>query len=255
MAQKPAHPVKTTQKTLMIVEALEADGSMRVTELADAVGLGKSVVHNHLTTLQSEGYVRKVGDEYDLSLRFLDVGTTVRRRYPLYDVARETLERLSQTTGENANLMTEERGIGVYLCQLEGDSPLDFWKRAGLRSPLNATALGKAILANLPKERVDEIVAEHGLPAETERTVTDREALDAELAQIRERGYALDDEEHVTGLRCVAAPITDPDGLAIGAISVAGPKGRIKGDRFREKLPERVMSEANVIELNMNYGE
>jgi DNA-binding IclR family transcriptional regulator len=123
-----------------------------------------------------------------------------------------------------------------------------------MRVGLHCTSLGKAILAYLPEERVDEIVDRWGLPARTADTITTREELDAELERIRERGYAQDNGERLSGLRCVAAPITDTDGVAIGAVSVAGPTSRMKGERFESEIPERVQSVANVTEINLTYS-
>jgi DNA-binding IclR family transcriptional regulator len=119
---------------------------------------------------------------------------------------------------------------------------------------LHCTALGKAILAYLPEERVREIIDTHGLPERTDATITDEEELFDELEGIRDRGYARDMEERVAGLLCVAAPIRNLDGDPLGAISVSGPTSRMKGERFDEEVPEELTSTANVIELNLNYS-
>jgi IclR family acetate operon transcriptional repressor len=110
-------------------------------------------------------------------------------------------------------------------------------------------ALGKAILAHLPHDRIDEIVKRHGLTASPPNTITDRETLDDKLAQIREEGVAFDDEERIAGIRCIAAPILSNNDRVLGAISVAGPSNRIRDDQFTEKLPRRVLETVNVIEL------
>jgi IclR family acetate operon transcriptional repressor len=114
--------------------------------------------------------------------------------------------------------------------------------------------LEKAIMAHLPRERVNEIVERHELSASTPNTITDREILDDELARIREEGVAFDDEERIAGLRCVAAPILSKNDRALGAISVAGPSNRVRDDRFTEELPQRVLETVNVIELNVTYS-
>jgi len=120
----------------------------------------------------------------------------------------------------------------------------------GDRKHLHCTGVGKAILASLPEERVETIIEERGLPAMTENTVTDREELLAELAEIRERGVAFDDEEILEGLRCVAVPVSNQEKGLLGAISVAGPTSRMKGEQFREELPELVTDTANVVQIN-----
>nr|WP_244257329.1 IclR family transcriptional regulator C-terminal domain-containing protein [Halomicrobium sp. IBSBa] len=117
----------------------------------------------------------------------------------------------------------------------------------------NSTALGNAILAHLPEDRVDEIIEQHGLPEMTENTITERDELFERLKRVRTEGVAFDDEARVKGLRCVAVPIVNNDDVVEGAISVSGPTSRLQGDRFRSKLPAKLKSVANVIELNITY--
>ncbi|WP_245779502.1 IclR family transcriptional regulator [Halostagnicola kamekurae] len=93
-----------------------------------------------------------------------------------------------------------------------------------------------------------------GLPEVTDKTITDRSALKDQLEEIRERGYAIDDEERVIGMRCVAAPICDENDRPIGAISVSGPTNRFDDDIFKAEIPKNVLSTANVIEVNMTYS-
>jgi DNA-binding IclR family transcriptional regulator len=119
---------------------------------------------------------------------------------------------------------------------------------------LQTTALGKTILANRPRSEVDAILDRHGLPEMTESTITDRGQLYEHLAAVRERGYAYDDEERVEGMRCVAAPVVDSDGRAIAAVSVSGPKSRMRGSRFEETVPNSVLQTANVVEVNLTYA-
>jgi DNA-binding IclR family transcriptional regulator len=105
----------------------------------------------------------------------------------------------------------------------------------------------------MPDEAVDEVIDARGLPPLTEHTITDEATLREELADIREEGVAFDDEERVRGLRSVAVPIRTEAGEVVGAISVAGPTSRLDGDRFASTLPRRLLSAANVIELNVTY--
>ena len=248
------HPVRTTEKTLRLVEALrEADGA-GVTELADRVDMGKSAVHNHLSTLREYGYVVKEGDTYRTGLKFLEVGGQRRKRMELYDAAESRVNELAQRSGELCNLLTEERGVGVYLYRAKGDDAVDLDTHAGRRTHLHTTALGKAILAHLPRSRVEEILDRRGLPAETERSITDRATLFEELDRVRERGHAVDDEERLAGLRCVAVPVRTSDGRVLGAISISSPRSRMKGDRLEREVPEMVRDAANVVELDINYA-
>ncbi|WP_226013367.1 IclR family transcriptional regulator [Halomicrobium salinisoli] len=246
--------VKTARTTFAVLEELKRRDGATVTELSDAVELSNSSVHNYLTTLEEDGYVVREGDAYRLGLRFLDFGGRARRRERLYEVARDEVTALARETGELANLLVEEHGRGIYLHRAYGEDAVGTDSHVGQRVHLHDSALGKAILAHLPRERVRGILDRHGMPATTENTVTDRDELFEELERVRERGFALDDEGRVKGLRCVAVPIVTNDGAVEGAISVSGPTSRFGDQRFREALPARLESVANVIELDITYA-
>ncbi|CQR51810.1 MULTISPECIES: HTH-type transcriptional regulator XacR [Haloferax] len=247
------HPVRTTEKTLALVEELMEKGPCGVTELASDLDMGKSAVHNHLTTLQKHGYVLKDGDDYRVGLKFLEVGGHSRKSMEVYQVAEPEVKSLAADTGELANLLVEEQGMGVYLMRAKGDDAVDLDTYAGLRTHLHTTALGKAILANLPESRVDEIIERHGLERKTPKSIGTREELFQVLEGVRERGYAIDDGERLEGLRCLAAPIKSSAGEVLGAISVSAPASRVSDEDLHGSLPERVLSAANVVELNINY--
>ena len=247
------HPVQTTEKTLSLVEELKQRGECGVTELAGELEMGKSAVHNHLMTLRKHGYVTKEGERYRLSLKFLDVGGYIRRSMEFYQVARPEVKSLANETGELANLLVEEHGWGVYLTRSKGEQAVNLDTYAGRCTHLHTTALGKAILAHLPEQRIDEIVDQRGLERKTPNSIETREELFDRLESIRKRGYAIDYGERLEGLRCVAAPVRTSENEVLGAISVAAPAGRVSDDDLTNCLPDRVLSAANVIELNINY--
>ena len=247
------HPVRTTEKTLTLIEEMMDREPCGVTELAENVGMGKSAVHNHLTTLRKHGYVLKTGDEYHLGLKFLEVGGSTRKSMEFYQVAEPEVESLANKTGELANLLVEEQGMGVYLMRSKGEEAVDLDTYAGVRTHLHTTALGKAILAYLPESRVEEIIERRGLEQKTPRSIGSREELFESLEDVRSRGYAIDDGERLDGLRCIAAPVKNSSDNVLGAISVSAPASRISDDDLHGQLPEQVLSAANVVELNINY--
>lgn len=254
MGDKATNPVGSVVTAFEVLEALRRLNGAGVTAVADELGLPKSSVYNHLETLKQEEYVLKQDGEYYVGLRFLNLGRHARQRDSLYETARPELETLADETGELVNLLVEEHGQGVYVCRVRGDRAVNVEANTGDRVYLHSTALGKAILAYSDEERVDEILDAHGLPATTERTTTDPDKLRTELADIRERGVAFDRQERIAGLRCVAVPILDDEQRPVGAISVSGPKSRMKGERLESELPERLESAANVVELNRTYS-
>lgn len=253
MTEKANHPVRTTAKTLSLVDRLDESGGARIHELEAQLDMSKSAIHNHLSTLREHGFVRKDGDEYRLSLQFLALGGRLRSRLPLYQFGRSKVNQLADDTGMLANLMTEESGRGVYLYQSHGDYAVNLDTHVGYRTRLHYIGIGKAILAHVPEERVDEIVDRWGLPEATENTITDPEELDEELATIRERGYATDHEERTPGLTCIGAPV-ELDGEVLGAISISAPTKRLGSEGFDEEIIAEVQSTAHELTLDIKYS-
>ncbi|WP_265110625.1 IclR family transcriptional regulator [Halosolutus halophilus] len=251
MGKRAKHPVRTTEKSLEIISVLNRLGEARVTTLANELEMGKSTIHNHLTTLEEHGYVVKNSETktYRLSLKFLDIGGQIRSEIDVYKVAEPKIRELAETSGELVHLVVEEDGKGVYLSRAKGERAVELDTYVGCRHHMHSTAFGKAILSHLPAERVDEIIDRHGLPKVTPQTITTRDALFDELERTRERGFAIDDEERLEGLRCIAAPIRF-DSDVIGAISISGPTARIDDDWEANEFVDQLCRVANVIELN-----
>ena len=256
MAQNSAVPVKASRTTMTIVEALSETDGMGVSALAQEIEMPKSTVHDHLVTLERSGYLLNDGETYRLSSRFLELGGYTRSRNPLFKTAYPEIDELANETGEHANLMIEEDGFGVFLYVGRGPDTVtvDAVHHTGMHVYLHTTALGKSILAHLPAERVDEIIAKHGLPAANDRTITDRDALFDELENIRQQGYSTDDQERIDGMRCIAVPIVTREDGVVGAISISGPISRMQGEYFENELPKMIQQKANIIEVNLNYA-
>ena len=251
---EPKHPVRTVDRALEIVEIIQELDGAGVSEIAGRVDIGKSAVHNHLNTLENRDYLTKEDDEYHIGLSFLSLGVYARNRNEIYDVARHEVDKLAEETGELANLLVEKDGTGVYLYQSKGENAVELDTYEGKRVSLHCTGLGKAILGFRSDEEVDAVLDKYGMPRMTENTITDRDAFFDELEDIREQKYAVDREERLTGLCCVAAPITDSDDRSIGSISVACPLHRVGEERFSNDLTDAVLGTANVIELAHNYS-
>lgn len=253
MSKKAKNPVKTVKKNFEVIEYLKENDGGTLAEMNSEFSMSKSTLHNHLSTLVEVGYVRKTGDEYELGLKFLDVGGYLRKRIDLFQVAESEVNKLAAETGELANLTTEEFGRGVYLYRSKGVDAVDLDTYVGLRCYLHNTAFGKAILGHMSESQAEAVLDRHGLPQETPNTVGSREELLSELETIQKQGYAVDDEERLDGLRCVAAPIHDETGTILGTISVSAPTSRMQGETFETVMPNKVRSAANVIELNIKY--
>lgn len=246
--------VKAVTTALDIVRLLDENEGVTIEAIASEIGVGSSTVHRHLVTLREEGYVVTEDGKHRLSLQFLTHGGRVRNRLPEDEFIDRKVKQISEETGERAQYIVEENGERVYVFTHAGQTAVRTDATIGKRGPLHVSAAGKAILANLSSDRLDEIVAERGLEAATENSITDREALESELAEIRERGFALNDEESTAGLRAVGVPVHHGDGQVLGALSITGPAHRLTESYFREELPHLLLGTANEIELNLQYS-
>jgi len=247
-------PVNAVQTTLQIAQALQEHERVGVTELAAEVDLPQSTVFNHLKTLEESEFVVNENGQYRLGCRFLKLGAKARSHYNVHEVARWEINRLAESTGEISALLIEEHGLGVFLHRAEGKQAIHIDSYTGQRIYLHGAALGKAILASIPRERAIEIIDRRELPVLTENTITDREILFQELDQVAAEGIAYDDQERLDGLRSVAAPITDGDGRFLAAVSIAGPTSRVQDDRFQEEFPAKLSDVVKVIELDLTYS-
>jgi DNA-binding IclR family transcriptional regulator len=245
--------VKSAETMLDVIAAIQELDGARVTELANHLGLAKSTVHRHLTTLERNQYVVKEGVEYHIGLRFLGLGEYARERNSVYSLARTLVDQIAEDTEERALFMVEEHGLAVYLHRGVGSHGVRTDSRVGTRRHLHTVAGGKAMLAHMPTERVDEIIDQWGLPADTPETITTRRELDAGLEQIRDRGVAFNREECIVGLKAVAAPVVGPDGTVMGALSVSGPAHRMKGEWFESEIPDLLLGSTNELALNLEY--
>ncbi|QIO24985.1 IclR family transcriptional regulator [Haloarcula sp. JP-L23] len=246
--------IEAVRKTCQIIDILQTRGEAGITEISEEMDFSKSAVHGHLATLADEGLVVKDGHSYYLSLRFIDIAESIKERIAKREIVREQVRTLAEETGEVVHFGAEENGQVVYLSKSKGDSAVETASKVGKRMPMHSTSLGKAILAELPHEDAEQIIEQHELTARTEHTLTDPDALLAELSETRERGYSIDDEENIPGVRCIGMAVSDPDAGVFGALSISAPSQRMTEDRIENELSEKIAQAANVIEVNSMYS-
>ncbi|MFB6077891.1 MAG: IclR family transcriptional regulator [Halarchaeum sp.] len=243
--------LKSVRRAFEIVEHLRASGPATLSDVAASLDVPMSTAHIHLSTLVETGYLVKVDGEYRCSLRFLETGGDLRDEMPLFEVAKAEVDDLQEQLGEIANLGTRESGYLVKLYKAEDETSIDDNAPIGHHFYLHTTAMGKAMLAQLPGDEVDAILDRRGLPQMTEGAIADREALTADLEAARERGYAVNDEEHFGGVRAVAVPIMSDSGEAIGSISLSGPVSRMDDERIGDEIVPALRDKRNVVELRL----
>jgi DNA-binding IclR family transcriptional regulator len=255
MFESSHRTLETVFRACEIVRVLERLDGAGVTEVAEAMGIPKSSAYAHLATLREQRLVVQRGEEYRLSLQFVDLGQYVKQQHVLFEHGREPVKELARRSGEYAHLMCQQHGLEKNIHKVAGDRAVgEHYQQVKKQQSdyLHMTASGKAVLAHLPESRVGEIIDRYGLERKTDRTITEPEALFEELKTIRNQGYAVNDEEEIAGIRAVAAPIRPAASEATGAISVSGPKRRFTGEFYEETLPALVMEQANVVEANVN---
>ena len=246
--------IEAARVTCHIISLLQERGTAGISEIAEELGRSKSSVHAYLSTLVDEKYVVKENHRYSLSLRHLELGQHVKHRIERNDIVYSETNKLAEITNEVAHFATIEQGDLVYLSKARGKSDIETPSAVGSREPLHATSLGKAILSHLTRNRVVDIVGPGPLPRETDNTIIDIDALFEELRESRERGYAIDDEEHNFGLRSIAAPVILDEGVVVGAVGITGPVSRMSFDRIENELEDRVERAANIVQINAEYA-
>jgi len=244
----------TVVKAFAILDFLaqRAGSAVSLAEVAAHIGTSKSTAHRYLTTLEELGVVeRDNNDRFQLGPKLIELAGVLLAEHDLRRESEPFLIDLASSTQETVHLAVPSGNEVVYLAKVESPHPIRMASRIGARMPMYSTALGKAILAYLPTERVQEII-DAGIPSRTPYTVSSAEALRVELEQVRARGFALDDQENELGVRCVGAPIFDYSGEVVGAISVSGPAHRLSREMLL-KLGPLVRETALKVSRRLGY--
>lgn len=210
-------------------------------------------LHRLLNDLAEQAVIERTEEgDWRLSYRLLQIVGIQLERTNLPRLARPFLEQLAAESGETVFLAVPSRGEVVYLDKVQTDLQVQLNVELGTRRPMHATGLGKAMLAFRPDVEQHQVLATAPFPRFTEQTITDGEQLASELAAVRERGYALDREEMILGLHCIAVPLLNYTNRAVAAISVAGMASRAGGERF-EALLERMLEAGAELSLRLGY--
>lgn len=220
--------VKSADRVLTVLDLLAARGPSTFSEIVAALGLPNSSAHNLLQTMVRRDYLEFDADArtYGLGLRLWQVAQAYGGNRDLVTIARPLMQQVVDVTGETVQLARLDGVENVYLAIAESPHPMKLVSAVGERLYAHATGLGKALLASLTDDEVRALLRGVQLPAFTPYTITDVDTMLAALAEIRERGYATDDEEYVIGCRCVAMAVRDASGQVVAAMSVSIPTPR-----------------------------
>ncbi len=245
--------VQSLVRALGIVNRLaSADDGVTLTEVSQQVGLSPSTVHRLLTTLEQERYVHFDPERrlWSVGVQAFVAGNAFLKTRSLVASARPHMRALMEESEETVNLAVEDQFEAIYLSQVDCRQMMRSFARPGARVPLHCSSVGKAMLSAMPDAELGKLLQRTGLPRVTVKTINTTATLRADLAQARTRGYAIDDEEHAVGLRCIAAVIFDEHAQAVAAVSLSGPMARISDDRI-PLLGDRVRARADAISAQL----
>ncbi|OAQ53442.1 IclR family transcriptional regulator [Natrinema mahii] len=242
--------VSTTRKTFRLLEALKDEEGVTIADLTERTTLPKSTVYRHLQTLTELGYVIERDGRYYVGFRFVELGEQARSRKTGYSAAKRAVFELGTETDERAVFIVEEDDDAVYVHRYGSLSN----SMIGQRRPLHSMASGKVILAEWDDDAVAAYAERTGLEAHTANTITDLDALFDELERVRDRGYAVNEQEHMDGLRGIAVPVYTPDDEFLGSLAVFGPTSRFTDDYVYDELVARLRDKAGEIKVTLAYG-
>jgi IclR family KDG regulon transcriptional repressor len=245
--------IRSISRALRILESFGGGATPTVTELSRSLKLPKSSVYEILSTLAAEGMVAKEArtNRYRPGAKLLELSSLAGHGLEVSAVAEPLLQALNKAVDETVQLTVLDQREILYVSGFESTRQLRTFFRRGDRAPLHCTALGKAILAFLPRAEIDAVIR-GGLPRFTARTLTDGRRLREELTRTAARGYAVDNEEHEEGVRCVGAPVRFADGAVRASISVSGPAHRLP-PRKDGVIARRVVETANEISRRLGW--
>lgn len=249
--------VPALERALTVLESLgQSRRGYSVSELSRRLSLPKSSVHLIVRTLERRGYLLKdpASGRYRVSLKLMGLGQAALDRIELREDARQALAALGQHTGLTVHLGVLERSEIVIIERVEPTARVRVFTWVGRRMSPTSTAIGKALLAFLPREVFRDQIHAEQISGRTDRSIATLPELERALEHVRTAGYAVDDEEDEAGVRCVGAPILNRAGYAVGALSVAGTTMQVPAERI-PALAEAVRAAAREIETHLDGAE
>ena len=228
---------------------------LTLNEMSIALGIHKSSAHRIAVTLSEGGFLKWNSSKgnYSLGLRILELSGILTNNLEIRAQARPNLEQLHKKTNEMVHLAVLDEGNVVYIDKLESKEGIRLYSEIGKRAPCHCTGLGKALLSGLSNEEVRAILNNKGMKLFTSNTIVDIESFLKHLDIIRERGYALDIEEHEPMVHCVAVPIKDYTCKCIAAASVTVITRNIYVDEMLEKYKNLMLSTGEAISSELGY--
>lgn len=235
--RKPYYLVQTAERALTVLNAfLEEKRPLPISELTSKLGIHKSIVHRLVATLAHYNYLEKVSstENYRIGVKSFEIGISYNKWIALIEESAPYLKEIAYQTGNVAHLAVLHEDIVLYLVNLDPASPSKMYPYFSWRAMVHFTALGKALLAWKEEDHALDILQRVGMPARTPKTITSPIEYLKELHQVKQLGYALDDEEGDLGYRCLSVPVRNQAGEVIAAISMTGTVSSIQDSKLEQ---------------------
>ncbi len=247
--------MNTLKKALEMLEEIVINpAGVRPSTLAKKFGMSLPNAYKYLKVFEEYGFaVKKPDGSYIPSFKIVELSSIILRRLDIRDISVPFLSDLMIKTGQTVHLIMKDKFEGVYVHKIEGASSIPMVSKIGMKVDLYSTSAGKAILAFLPDDELEEYLKNAKLVRKTERTITDPEMLKEELKIVRKRGYAIDSEENEPGIRCVGAAVLNHESYPIAAVSISGASSKITME-WIEKNASYVVDCARKISSKLGYS-
>jgi IclR family transcriptional regulator, KDG regulon repressor len=254
--KKSDYIIQSVDHSLDVLEVFQGeDDELGITEISRRLKLHKNNIFRILATLESRGYVEQnpANDNYRLGLKALELGQAYIRHTGLLRVARPVMESLNAKVNENVYIGVLKGRYAYYLDCAESSQTVRVLSRVGCHVPPYCSSMGKSQLAWESAENILSILNKKELRRFTTKTITDRDEVLRQLEAVREKGYAIDDEEWDEAVRCVAAPIFDYNRKVVGAICISAPSVRMSMEKVEKEYSVLIREAGEEISTRLGY--
>ena len=247
--------IQSIARAVSILEHLAVNGNEdSLSNISRTLGLSKSTTYSIIATLEQLGLVQQdqASARYSLGIKLFELGQVVHSSMDLRKLAIASLQKLVEKYGETALLGILSQGEVVYIDKVDCLHSIGISSKIGGRNPAHCTGVGKMLLSGLSDEELKKFIDQKDLKKYTDKTITEPAVLRRHLYEIHKQGYAIDDEEIETGLRCIAAPIRNHRSEIIASISLSGPTQRMNKEKLDQTIAD-VVATANAISTQLGY--
>ncbi|MEM3858366.1 MAG: IclR family transcriptional regulator [Candidatus Micrarchaeaceae archaeon] len=253
--EKNKKQIKSILKAFEILNLFESNANMSLSEISEKIKAPKTTTHGLLSTLTAMGFVEKdtMPGRYKLGYKLYELGMAVAKQWQILNVAVPYLKSIVDKLNETTHLAVLKDGEVLYIAKWESTRSIKIVSEVGSKLPAHCTGVGKILLSGLDEKALDYIISSKELKRFTKNTITDPEKLKEEIKKIKEVRYAVDNEEIMSGLKCIAVPIYNHTGSISYALSVSAPAYRLSGDNFFKAL-NTIQNIALAISKELGYS-